>query len=92
MSTQSGDGFDVPTILYNTPDEHRAAVEFYLKARVTSPLKSWFKAHEIADATGLSTSQAGQAMRAIAVDPEADLDVSSRSGHRTTAWQVQCHG
>jgi len=85
MSTQE---FNAEKILENTPEKNRQLVEFYLRMRGNDLLKSWYKASEIADATGLSASQAGHAMRALSVDPDCPLEIDSRSGHRTTAWKV----
>lgn len=66
----------------------RAAVEFYLRCRISSPLKSWFKTKEIAAALDLSKMQVSHAMHVIEKSQD-DLAVETRPGSAGgKAWHI----
>lgn len=64
----------------DTEDLH--AVETYVRLRIASPLKNWFKPKEIAPIVGLTPMQAGACMAALSKDPPADLELEKRPGGR----------
>lgn len=70
--------------------EDLAVTEFYLRARIASPLKSWFKSSELVEPCQFTRStEAGIAIASIAEDPTSELEIERRPGYRRTAVEVR---
>lgn len=59
-----------------------AAIEFYLRCRIVSPLKSWFKPKEIAGPVGTNAKTAGASLSSILRSGKSDLEIEKRPGGR----------
>jgi len=64
-----------------SPDEV-AAVEFYIRCRIGSPLKSAFKSKELAEPCRSSAQTIGRSLSAIRRNTDAELAIETRPGGR----------
>lgn len=62
------------------PPDAAAAVEFYIRCRIASPLKSAFNAKEIADPCMANPSTAGRSLAAMSRREDLDLEVETTPG------------
>ena len=64
-----------------SPDEV-AAVEFYVRCRIGSPIKSSFKSKELVETCGSSAPTIGRSLSAIRRNADGELSIETRPGGR----------